>query len=59
MTIITCTLGCFEINIDYIGTDINNGVYQIKESANDCQNVCKETLECEGFTWATPNYSGD
>jgi hypothetical protein len=52
-------LGCFEINIGYIATDINNGLYQMEESANDCQNVCKERQECEGFDWATPNFPGD
>jgi hypothetical protein len=49
---------CLEINIDYVGSNINNGLEQRTDHAEDCQKLCQVTFECEGFTWASPNFPG-
>ena len=49
---------CFEYNTDYQGTNINNGLEQRTSSEDDCWTLCKLTLDCEGFTWASSNFPG-
>ena len=49
---------CFEYNVDYEATNMNNGLEQRTNSASDCWNLCKLTLGCEGFTWASSNFPG-
>jgi len=47
---------CFEYDTDYQGTNINNGLEQRTSTADDCWTLCKLTLDCEGFTWASSNF---
>ena len=49
---------CLEYNTDYYGTNINNGLEQRTDSAEDCQKLCKNTAGCQGFTWASANFPG-
>ena len=49
---------CFEYNIDYDGTNINNGLQQRTNTADDCWTLCKLTLDCDGFTWASQDFAG-
>ena len=49
---------CFEYDTDYDGTNLNNGLEQRTSSAEDCWQLCKLTLGCEGFTWASGNFPG-
>jgi hypothetical protein len=51
-------LDCFEKDIDYDGSNINNGLEQKTESAENCQKMCKLTQGCVGFTWASSNFAG-
>jgi len=50
------TKNCFEFDIDYQGTNINDGLQQRTNTAEDCWTLCKLTLDCEGFTWASSNF---
>jgi hypothetical protein len=47
-----------ERNTDYHGTNINNGLEQKTDNAEDCQTLCEIALGCEGFTWASYNFPG-
>ena len=49
---------CLEYNTDYFGTNINNGLEQRTDSAEDCQKLCQATTGCKGFTWASANFPG-
>lgn len=49
---------CFEYDTDYDGTNLNNGLQQKTSTAQDCWQLCKLTLGCEGFTWASSNFPG-
>ena len=50
---------CFEYNIDYEGTDLNNGLNQRTNTAEECQSLCQLTQNCQGFTWANGNFFGE
>ena len=58
LLLVTAKDDCFEYNVDYDGTNINNGLDQKTLSASDCWNMCKLTLDCQGFTWASNNFPG-
>ena len=49
---------CFEYDIDYDGTNLNNGLEQKTSTADDCWQMCKLTVGCEGFTWAASDFPG-
>jgi hypothetical protein len=51
-------LDCFERDIDYDGTNINNGLEQKTDNEVNCQQLCKHIIGCEGFTWASSNFAG-
>ena len=46
----------FEINVDYLGKDINNGCYEKTASSSECLDLCHKTADCIGFTWVNPDY---
>jgi hypothetical protein len=52
-------LDCFERDIDYDGTNINNGLEQKTDNEVNCQQLCKHIIGCEGFTWESSNFAGD
>ena len=46
---------CFDHGIDYIGFDMEDGVYVPTESASACQINCQNTAGCEFWSW-DPDY---
>jgi len=46
---------CFDHGIDYIGFDMEDGVYVSTPSAADCQVNCQNTAGCEYWSW-DPDY---
>lgn len=49
---------CFEYDIDYDGTNLNNGLEQKTTSAQACQDLCQLIQDCQGFTWASEDFVG-
>ena len=47
--------GCYERNVDYFGSDLNDGPMTFTESEKECQQVCQKNSECVAFTWISPN----
>ena len=48
--------GQFEYGVAYPGNDLNNGKEHRRETPEQCQELCKETPRCFGWTWGA---SGD
>ena len=47
----------FEVNIDYGGNDITDG-HQVKtNTAAECLELCHNTSNCKGFSWAKPDHA--
>ena len=49
---------CFEDDINYTGTDMNDGLTQKTETAENCQNLCCNIMGCKGFTWFSGDFFG-
>ena len=45
------TAKCFDKGIDYNGDDIEGGVHRNIKTLSDCQQLCKNTEECQYFSY--------
>ena len=54
---------CLEHNTDYFGNDLGTGDCGTqpetwrRETAEECQNLCRDTDGCDVFTWISPNHN--
>lgn len=43
--------GCFEVGVDYTGSDLERIEGSLIDSPEDCQAVCQQSKDCFYFTW--------
>jgi hypothetical protein len=49
------TIGCFEDGIDYHGGDLDGRTVKIVSSSEECQKECQSNVDCNYWTWITPD----
>ena len=55
---ISANNNCFEDDVNYTGTDMNDGFTQKTETAEKCQTLCCNIMGCKGFTWFSGDFFG-
>lgn len=56
--VISAKNNCFEDDVNYTGTDMNDGMTQKTETAEKCQTLCCNIMGCKGFTWFSGDFFG-
>ncbi len=49
------TIGCFEDGIDYHWGDLDGRAVKIVSSSEECQKECQSNVDCNHWTWITPD----